>query len=178
MVHGRPLGPQPSPQRDSRHRPDTTTWVSSTSTTRSDSPPFSLSSSRSIFSLLVRQYPLSLLPLLIFIHVRTTWLARRLRRSVQCRPLPGRVKSILVGVDRYQSLHRIQRSRGRMVRTRQRLSHRCHTILFCSLQGNLCDRLVHPRWWCSGSSYTDQESHQVCIGPLEPLFVARRYTPD
>lgn len=42
--------------------------------------------------------------------------ASRLRRGVQRRSVPRRVKSILVGVDGNWSLHRIQCSWGRMVR--------------------------------------------------------------
>ena len=45
-----------------------------------------------------------------------TLLSRRFGRSVQCRPVPGRVKSVHVGVDGHRSLHRIQRSWSRMVR--------------------------------------------------------------
>jgi hypothetical protein len=43
--------------------------------------------------------------------------SRRFWGGIQRRPVPRRVKSILVGVDRHRSLHRIKRPRGRMVRS-------------------------------------------------------------
>jgi hypothetical protein len=51
-------------------------------------------------------------------------LSYRLGRSVQCRPVPRRVKSVHVGIDGHRSLHRIQRSWSRMVRE-------LHTCAFC-----------------------------------------------
>lgn len=52
-----------------------------------------------------------------FLAAHLSCVSRRFWGGIQRRPVPRRVKSILVGVDRHRSLHRIKRPRGRMVRS-------------------------------------------------------------
>ena len=101
----------------------------------------------------------------LFLCKKKPLLSCRLGGSVQCRPVPGRVKSIQVGVDGHRSLHRIQRSRSRMVRALALVLIPPYVLIGSSVwftQGDLRHWLVHPRRWCSRTPYTDQESHQVC----------------